>query len=287
MLIRDVGNLAHLVGGAEAVEEVDEGHAALQSGRVADGRHVRGFLRGGAAQHGKARGAAGHHIAVVAENGKTLGRKGSGRNVEDAGYQLARNLVHVRDHQQQALGGREGGGQRARLQSTVHGACRSGLALHLHDAGDRSPEVLAVHGRPGLCRFTHRRGRGDGVDRGHFRTTVRHGGYGLIGIYCAVCSAHVLVCAECVSSLACRGRRRGFAAHSIHLPRPHCNPKSRPRPFFPSLLLPPPRFFSPSRVFWLAKRLPLCYHSPRAGVNTPLFRSRGVTVALGILIPSD
>ena len=92
LLVGDVGNLAHFVRGAEAVEEVDEGHAAFQRGGVGNGGHIRGFLGGGAAKHGKTRGAGAHHVAVVTENGKTLGGKGAGCNVEDAGSQFTSNL---------------------------------------------------------------------------------------------------------------------------------------------------------------------------------------------------
>jgi hypothetical protein len=42
--------------------------------------------------------------------------------VEDGAGQLARDLVHIGDHQQQALRGGEGGGQRAGLQRAVHGS---------------------------------------------------------------------------------------------------------------------------------------------------------------------
>ena len=48
-----------------------------------------------------------------------------------AGQLLAGDLVHVGDHQQQALGGGVGGGQGAGGQRAVHRAGGAGLGLHL------------------------------------------------------------------------------------------------------------------------------------------------------------
>ena len=62
--------------------------------------------------------------------------------------QLARDLVHVGDHQQQALRRREGGRERARLQRAVDRAGRARLRLHLDHLGD-APQ------RFGLPRLDH------------------------------------------------------------------------------------------------------------------------------------
>ena len=192
LLVGDIGNLAHFVGGAETIEEVDEGHAAFQRGRVGNGGHIRGFLGGGAAKHGEAGGAGAHHVAVITENGKTLGCKGAGSNVEDAGGQLTGNLEHVGNHEQQTLGGRERGGHGAGLQCAVHSTGSTCLRFHLDDAGDRAPEILAIYSGPGFCRLTHRGGRGDGVDSGHFRAAVRYGGHSLVGVNSAICCVHMI-----------------------------------------------------------------------------------------------
>jgi len=53
--------------------------------------------------------------------------------------QLAGNLEQIGDHQQQALRGREGGGQRAALQRAMHGADGAGLGLHFDDVGHGAP----------------------------------------------------------------------------------------------------------------------------------------------------
>ena len=61
------------------------------------------------------------------------------------GRQLARDLVHVGDHQQQALRGGEGGGQRARLQRAVDGARRRRpRTASRRPSGTVAPDVRAA-----------------------------------------------------------------------------------------------------------------------------------------------
>jgi hypothetical protein len=61
---------------------------------------------------------------------------GPGRHVDHRGRELAGDLEHVGDHQEQALRRGEGRGQRAALEGAVEGAGRPRLRLHLDDLGD-------------------------------------------------------------------------------------------------------------------------------------------------------
>ena len=92
-----------LVAGAEAVEEVEERHAALEGAEVGHRGEVHHLLHRALGQHGEARLAGSHHVGVVAEDGEGLGGQGAGAHVEHAGQQFAGDLVHIRDHQQQTL----------------------------------------------------------------------------------------------------------------------------------------------------------------------------------------
>ena len=94
--------------------------------------------------------------------------------MEDRGRQFAGDLVHVGDHQQQALGSGERGGQGAGAQGAVHRAGRAGFALHLGDADRLSEQVLPVMGRPFVRNFRHGGRRRDGVDRCHIAECVRN-----------------------------------------------------------------------------------------------------------------
>ena len=157
-------DLHDLVGGAEAVEEVDEGNARLQGGLGGDQGEILGFLNVLGTQQAPAGLAGGHDITVVAEDGQTLAGDGAGGYMEDRGDQLAGDLVHVGDHEQQALGGGEGGAQCTSAQRTVNGAGHTGLGLHLGDDRDGTPDVLLLGGGLGVRFGRHRRGRRDGID---------------------------------------------------------------------------------------------------------------------------
>ena len=70
---------------------------------------------------------------MIAEDGQGMISQGTGGNVEHARQQLAGDLVHVGDHQQQALGCGVGGGQRAALKGAVYRAGGAGFRLHFRD----------------------------------------------------------------------------------------------------------------------------------------------------------
>jgi hypothetical protein len=113
---------------------------------------------------------------------KPLGRQRAGGDVEDRGGEFAGDLVHVRDHQQQALRRREGRGQRTGLEGAVNRAGRAAFRLHLDHRRDRSPEVLGARRGPGIGPFAHRRRRGDGVDGDDFAQLVGDAGDGFVAV---------------------------------------------------------------------------------------------------------
>ena len=89
-----------------------------------------GFLNGTGGQQGKAGLADCHYILVIAEDGQGLGGDRARGDIEDRAGQFAGNLVHVRDHQQQALRRGEGGGERSGLECAVY--CTGSAAFRLH-----------------------------------------------------------------------------------------------------------------------------------------------------------
>jgi hypothetical protein len=175
-------DLGHFVRRPEAVEEVEERDPAAQRGGVGDGGHVVGLLHGARGQHGEARGPAGHHVGVIPEDGQGMRRHGPRGHVHAERRQLPGDLVHVGDHQQQALGRREGGGQAAGLQRAVDGPRRSGLRLHLDDLGHGSPHVGPGADRPGVGQLSHGRGRRDRIDGDDLAGAMRHGDRGLVPV---------------------------------------------------------------------------------------------------------
>ena len=87
-----------------------------------------------------------HHVGVVAEDRQPLRRQRPRGDVHHGRRQLAGDLVHVGDHQQQALRGGERRRQRAALQRAVQRPGGAALALHL----DHRRDVPHTLGRPWL-----------------------------------------------------------------------------------------------------------------------------------------
>ena len=162
----------HLVGSAETIKAVHEGVLAADSGQVGHSGQVHGLLGAGGHQHGVAGGAAGHEVGVVAEDGVVVGGDHPGGDVHDAGEELAAHGVHGGDHQHQALGGREGGGQGAGLQGAVAGTGGTGLGLHLDDIHGGAEQVLLSLGGPLVHLLRHGGGGRDGVNCSNFRKGI-------------------------------------------------------------------------------------------------------------------
>ena len=165
-------DLMILVRGAEAVEEVDEGHARLQRSEVRHGGEVHDLLHAAFAQHGETGLTAGHHVLVIAKDAQGMRGQRAGADVEHAGDELACNLVHVGDHEQQTLRRGECGGEGTGLQRAVHGTGSASLRLHLLHADGLTPEVLAATGSPLIDMLGHGRAGSDGIDGSHLREHV-------------------------------------------------------------------------------------------------------------------
>ncbi|MNQ84615.1 hypothetical protein D3C85_997500 [compost metagenome] len=173
-VVRQRHYLGDLVGGTKTVEEVDEGHPAVEAGDLGDQGEVLRLLHVAGAEHGAAGLAHRHHVRVIAEDGQGMGRDGARRHVEHEGDELTRQLVEVGDHQQQALGRGKGGRQRAGLQGAVDGGDGPALRLHLDNSRHVTPQVQAPIARPGRRLLCHAGARGDGVDGDDFAGAVGH-----------------------------------------------------------------------------------------------------------------
>ena len=79
-----LGDLLDLVGGAEAIEEVEEGHVALDGGKMRHRCEVHDLLDVALCEHGKARLTTAHDIGMVTEDVERMCRKRAGAYVKDA-----------------------------------------------------------------------------------------------------------------------------------------------------------------------------------------------------------
>ncbi len=183
-------DLLNLMGGAEAIEEVQKGDPALDSGKVGNGRKVHDLLHASGTQHGKAGLPAGVHIAVVAENGKGVGGKGARRAVNDAGQQLARHLVHIGDHEKKPLRGGKGGGKGACRQRAVYRTRNAALALHFNHPYRLPEQVIPSGGCPLIGQLRHDAGGGNGIDRRDIGVGVCHMRRGTVAVHRFHASVH-------------------------------------------------------------------------------------------------
>ena len=173
VLVDDL-NLVILVRSTETVEIVDERHAGLQGCQVGNSRKVHYLLYRTRAEHGETSLAASHYILMVTEDTQRVRGQGAGRNVEHARQQLACNLVHIGDHQQQTLRCSKRSGECTSLQRTMYCTGCTSLRLHFLDRNGLAKQVLTTLGSPLVHMLCHRRRRSDGVDGCYFGKHVAH-----------------------------------------------------------------------------------------------------------------
>ncbi len=183
ILVVECLDLLNLVAGAEAVEEMQERHTAVDGTQVCHRAQVHDLLRGGGCQQRKAGAAHAHHIAVVAEDGQRVGGQGAGGDMEHARQHFARDFIHIGDHQQQALRRGVGRRQRTGLQRAVYRAGRAALGLHLHHLHGLAEQVLLAVGGPLVHMLRHGRGRRDGENARHLRKCVGYIRGGFVAVH--------------------------------------------------------------------------------------------------------
>ena len=176
---------------AEAIEEIDERHAAFDGDEMSDSREIHDLLHACLGEHRAASLARSHDILVIAEDVQRGRRERTRRHMEDTGEQLAGNLVEVRNHQQEALRRRVGRRQSACLQRAVHSASGTGLRLHLDDANRLSEQVLFAMRGHLIHMLRHRRGRRDRIDRCDIRKRIRDVGGSRVAVHGFHLFAHV------------------------------------------------------------------------------------------------
>ena len=147
------------------------------------GAHVHALLHTGGGQLCPAGLTAGHHIGVIAEDGDRMRSDRAGGNVHDRRQLQARDAVHRRDHQHQALGRGIGGAERAGFQHALQGAAGTCLGLHLNQSDLRTENILQPVSRPLIHMGGHGTGWGDGIDGGRLRKGIGDIRGGLIAVH--------------------------------------------------------------------------------------------------------
>ncbi len=121
---------------------------------------------------------------MVAENVQRVSRKGASRNMHNHRHKLARNFIHIGDHQQKSLRSGVSARQSTRAKRTVNGARSSAFRLHFSNLNFLTPHVCPSRGSPFVGDFRHR-GRGsDGVNCRYLRKGIRNVTRGGIAVDC-------------------------------------------------------------------------------------------------------
>ena len=148
-----------------------------------DRAEVHDLLHVAGAEHRKAGLTAGHHVGVVAEDVERVRSDAARGHMDDAGQQLAGDLVHIRNHQQQALRGGVRRRQSAGGKRAVHGTGSAGLRLHF-DHLHRLPEyILSAVRRPLIRDLGHHRRRRDRIDAGYLRKRIGNMRCGRVAVH--------------------------------------------------------------------------------------------------------
>ena len=190
LLIRNQLDLLNLVGGTEAIKEVQEWNLALDGNQMSNSSQIHNLLYGGFSQHGHTSLAGSHNILMIAEDVQGAGSQSTGADMEYARQELARDLVHIWNHQQHALGCCVGGGQGTSLQGTVYSTGCTGLGLHLDDIYLLAKEIQLALGSHLVNVLGHWRRWGNRIDCGYIRKCVGHIGSGSVTIHCFHLFAH-------------------------------------------------------------------------------------------------
>ena len=183
LLVGNDRDLVLFVRCTKAVEEIHDRHTRFQGRRLRDQREIVRLLHRGCGEHGKAGHARAHHVRVIAEDRQRLRRERTCRNVKHARRQFAGDLVHVGQHQQQALRRGVSRCEGTALQRAVHRTGSTALGLHLLHYRDVAPDVLDALRGPGVGQLGHRRRWGDRKDRRDFVDAVRDVGGRCVAIH--------------------------------------------------------------------------------------------------------
>jgi len=155
VFVIDHFDLLDFIGGPEPVEKMDKREAGPNTGQVGHQGQVHDLLGGGRSQKRKPGLANGVDVRVVPEDGEGVARHRAGGDMEHAGHDLAGDLVHIGNHQQEPLRGRKRSGQGPRGQGPVHRTRGPRLRLQLHDFQRLIEDIFSPLCRPLVGVFPH------------------------------------------------------------------------------------------------------------------------------------
>ena len=177
---------------AETVKEVYKRHLARDGRKVCNRRKIHNFLHVAFCKHGKTGLASSHNIGMITKDIKSMRSYGTGAHMKYRRKTLCSNLVHIRNHKEQALGSGIGGGKSTSTQRSVNRTSSTALGLHLYNIDRGSKDVFKPARRPLIYMICHGARRRNGINTCDFRKSVRHPCGGLIAVHGFEFSRHFL-----------------------------------------------------------------------------------------------
>ena len=106
--LREIGivhdlDLLNLMRGTEAIEEVDERNASLDRDEMRHGSEIHDLLYARLCEHGNARLTCRHDILMIAEDVQRGRCDRTCADMEHSRQKFARDLIHIRNHEQESL----------------------------------------------------------------------------------------------------------------------------------------------------------------------------------------
>ena len=172
VLVIPQSDFLDLMGGAEAIEEVQKRHATLNSRQMCNRGKVHDFLHVTFGEHGKTGLATCHNVGMIAKDVKGLSCHRASAYMEHARELLGCNLVHVRDHQKQALGSGVRCSQSACRQRTVDNTRCAAFGLHFAHFNRGAENVFLALSCPLINVIGHRARRRNRVNACNFRERI-------------------------------------------------------------------------------------------------------------------
>ena len=94
--------------------------------------------------------------------------------MENGGQHFGCNLIHVRNHEQQALGSRVGACHSTGSQGTMDSTSGAAFGLHFAHLNGSTEDVLATLSRPDVHHVCHRAGRCNRINTGNFGKRIAY-----------------------------------------------------------------------------------------------------------------
>ena len=127
---------------------------------------------------------------MVTEDRKRMRGKRPCGNVKYAGQELAGDLIHVRDHKQQALRRRKRRRKGTSSERTVNGTRGAAFRLQLGDFHRLPEDILSSRRSPFVAGLRHWRGRSDRVNRADIRKRICNVRGSGITVDCLFCHSY-------------------------------------------------------------------------------------------------